>query len=414
VRALHNVHAAFLSAEAVLVTYLVHRLGGVAWVGILFYLFTVMYANFFLPKYAGYVVTAIAVGGYVLVALLEYFGILPHIFPFSGEEPPYRDIAYVLATILVGGVGFYSVLAFTVRAFAALYERKNLEILRRERALAKLSAKLLTAQEEERRRIARRIHDEVGQILAAARWALAAGEKEEAEKLLAQGIEALRDLARELRPPLLDEAGLAPALRKLLANFSASGIAVDAEIEEARYPELVETVAFRVIQEALENVRRHAQARQVFLRVEEEEGWLLGEVRDDGKGFDPERTSPGLGLSGMREWVELLGGKLSGPGSENFGPHCIGHARARGGGSPGRRPGPCGENRGSGGDFAGHPCRPPRGNPGSFGRKPHRAGGGDPRTFGARPAVGGNRRKIGDLSKDGGIPPGAPERKASL
>jgi signal transduction histidine kinase len=177
--------------------------------------------------------------------------------------------------------------------------------------LARLSAKLLTAQEEERRRIARRIHDEVGQILAAARWALAAGEKEEAEKLLAQGIEALRDLARELRPPLLDEAGLAPALRKLLANFSASGITVDAEIEEARYPELVETVAFRVIQEALENVRRHAQARRVFLRVEEEEGWLLGEVRDDGKGFDPERTSPGLGLSGMREWVELLGGKLS-------------------------------------------------------------------------------------------------------
>ena len=85
---------------------------------------------------------------------------------------------------------------------------------------------------------------------------------------------------------------------------------MDAEIEEARYPELVETVAFRVIQEALENVRRHAQARRVFLRVEEEEGWLLGEVRDDGKGFDPERTTPGLGLSGMREWVELLGGKL--------------------------------------------------------------------------------------------------------
>jgi len=311
VRALHNVHAAFLSAEAVLVTYLVHRLGGVAWVGVLFYLFTVMYANFFLPKYAGYVVTAIAVGGYALVGLLEYFGILSHIFPFAGEEPPYRDIAYVLATILVGGVGFYSVLAFTVRAFAALYERKNLEILRRERALARLSAKLLTAQEEERRRIARRIHDEVGQILAAARWALAAGEKEEAEKLLAQGIEALRDLARELRPPLLDEAGLAPALRKLLANFSATGIEVEAEIEEVRYPELVETVAFRVIQEALENVRRHAQAKRVFLRVEEEEGWLLGEVRDDGKGFDPERTTPGLGLSGMREWVELLGGKLA-------------------------------------------------------------------------------------------------------
>jgi len=323
VRALHNVHAAFLSAEAVLVTYLVHRLGGVAWVGVLFYLFTVMYANFFLPKYAGYVVTAIAVGGYALVGLLEYFGILSHIFPFAGETPPYQDIAYVLATILVGGVGFYSVLAFTVRAFAALYERKNLEILRRERALARLSAKLLTAQEEERRRIARRIHDEVGQILAAARWALAAGEKEEAEKLLAQGIEALRDLARELRPPLLDEAGLAAALRKLLANFSATGIGVEAEIEEVRYPELVETVAFRVIQEALENVRRHAQAKRVFLRVEEEEDWLLGEVQDDGKGFDPERTTPGLGLSGMREWVELLGGELSVESQPGRGTHIL-------------------------------------------------------------------------------------------
>jgi hypothetical protein len=88
VRALHNVHAAFLSAEAVLVTYLVHRLGGVAWVGVLFYLFTVMYANFFLPKYAGYVVTALAVGGYALVALLEYFGILPTFSLFRAQSLP--------------------------------------------------------------------------------------------------------------------------------------------------------------------------------------------------------------------------------------------------------------------------------------------------------------------------------------
>lgn len=311
VRSLHNVHAAFLSAEAILVTYLVHRLGGVAWVGVLFYLFTVMYANFFLPKYAGYVVTALAVGGYALVALLEYFGIIPHLFPFATEELPYRDLAYVLATILVGGVGFYSVLAFTVRAFAGLYERKNLELLRRERALARLSAKLLTAQEEERRKIARKIHDEVGQVLAAARWALAAGEQKEAEELLAQGIEALRDLARELRPPLLDEAGLAPALRRLLSAFSATGIEISAELAEERYPELVETVAFRVIQEALENVRRHAQARRAWVRVEEENGWLVGEVRDDGRGFDPARATEGLGLSGMREWVELLDGSLA-------------------------------------------------------------------------------------------------------
>ncbi|MGB9861764.1 MAG: sensor histidine kinase, partial [Candidatus Bipolaricaulaceae bacterium] len=132
-----------------------------------------------------------------------------------------------------------------------------------------------------------------------------------AEELLAQGIEALRDLARELRPPLLDEAGLAPALRRLLSAFSATGIEVRAEIAEERYPELVETVAFRVIQEALENVRRHAQARRVWVRVEEENGWLMGEVRDDGRGFEPACVSEGLGLPGMREWVELLGGSLA-------------------------------------------------------------------------------------------------------
>lgn len=311
VRSLHNVHAAFLSAEAVLVTYLVHRLGGVAWVGVLFYLFTVMYANFFLPKYAGYIVTAIAVGGYSLVALLEYFELIPHFFPFASEALPHKDLVYVLATILVGGIGFYSLLAFTVRAFSGLYERKNLEILRHERALARLSAKLLTAQEEERKRIARKIHDEVGQILAMVRWALASEKKDEAENLLGQGLEALRNLARELRPPLLDEAGLAPALNLLFSSFSATGIEVNAEVGEGRYSEKVEIVAFRVIQEALENVRRHAQARRVWIRLEEEDGWLHGEVKDDGRGFAPAATTPGLGLSGMREWVELLGGSLT-------------------------------------------------------------------------------------------------------
>jgi hypothetical protein len=84
---------------------------------------------------------------------------------------------------------------------------------------------------------------------------------------------------------------------------------------------------------------------------------------------------PGGGLEGLRRLREKV------PEGENFGPHRIGHARARGRGSPGRRPRPCGENRGSGGDFAGHPRHPPRGNPGSFGRKPHRAGGGDPPDF---------------------------------
>jgi len=310
-RAVQNVHAAFFVIEVLFVGYLVHRLGGVEWIGVMFYLFTVMYANFFLPRAAGYLVTGLATGSYVLVAFLEYLGLLPHFRPFSHRTPPYRDLSYVLATVLVGGIGIYGVLAFTVRAFADLFQRKSEELARRKAVLERLSLKLLSAREEERRRVARRIHDEMGQALAAARWALAAGKVEEADKLLAELGEGLRGLARELRPPLLDELGLGAALTNLLEDFSAStGIAVEKELRAGRYPPEVEIAIFRVVQEALENVRRHAGAKRVIVRIKERNGKLVGSVTDDGVGFDRHRISEGLGLSGMREWISLVGGKL--------------------------------------------------------------------------------------------------------
>ena len=310
-RALDNVHAAFFCVEILLIAYLIHRLGGVEWIGVVFYLFTVMYANFFLPKVAGYVVTGLAIGSYAAVAFLEYFGVIPHYRLFQPAGPPHRYLPYVVTTVLAGGVGLYSILAFTVRAFAGIYERQRRELLLRERALSRLSAKLLSAQEEERRRIARRLHDELGQTLAAARWALAAGNLGEAERLLGETIEGARSLARDLRPPLLDELGLGPAVRNLVERFSAATQAeVQAELPEGRFPEEVETAAFRVLQEALENIRRHAGARKVSLRLEREGRFLTGEVRDDGKGFDPSRTPQGLGLSGMHEWIGLVRGEL--------------------------------------------------------------------------------------------------------
>jgi len=303
-RSLQNVHAAYLALESALVSYLVHRLGGVEWVGILFYLFTVIYANFFLPPPAGYVVTGIALLGFALVAVLEMLGLIPHYLPFAGRVPPHQDPVWVVATILVGGLGFYGVLAFTVRAFATVYEGRR-------RALAELSARLLSAQEEERKRISRKVHDELGQTLAAARWALAGGDLAEAERLLNLSVEGMRTLARELRPPLLDELGLTPALRALAERFTAStGIVVEVEGPPGRLPPEVETALFRVIHEALENVRRHAQARQVTITLDRRRGAVVGEVADDGKGFDPHRTGEGLGLSGMKEWVGFLGGEL--------------------------------------------------------------------------------------------------------
>jgi signal transduction histidine kinase len=310
-RALDNVHAGFFSLEILLVAYLIHRMGGVEWIGVVFYLFTVLYANFFLPKAAGYVVTGLAVGSYALVAFLEYFGIIPHYSLFHPAGPPHRYLPYVVITVLAGGVGLYSTLAFTVRAFAGIYERQRRELERRERALARLSARLLSAQEEERRRIARRLHDELGQTLAAARWALAAEDREGADGLLARAVEGLRSLARDLRPPLLDELGLAPALRNLVERFTAAtGIEAEAWLPEMRFSEQVEMAVFRTVQEALENVRRHAGARRVQLRLELDGRRLVGEVRDDGRGFRPDEVQEGLGLSGMREWMALVGGGL--------------------------------------------------------------------------------------------------------
>jgi len=309
-RALQNVYAAFFGVEIVLISFLIHRLGGLEWIGLVFYLFTVIYANFFLPPLAGFVVTGLAVGGYALVGVLEYFGVLVHV-PAFGAAQPHRNWTYVAATLLVAS-GLYAVLAYTVRTFAGIYERQRKELERRERALARLSAKLLSAQEEERRRMARKLHDELGQTLAAARWALAAGRGEEAEKLVASGVEGVRSLARELRPPLLDEMGLGPAVRHWAERFSVStGIGVEVEAPDQRLTEPVETVAFRVVQEALENVGKHAQARSVKVELRVERGQLVGRIADDGQGFDPQGTVEGLGLSGMKEWTGLLGGQLA-------------------------------------------------------------------------------------------------------
>ncbi len=312
VRRLQLVHTSFLVFEVLLIALLVHRLGGVEWIGAVFYLYTVIYANFFLPKLAGYAVTGLAVGSYVAVALAEYAGLITHNPLFPAQEPLHRHLPYVVTTAVVGSVGLYAALAFTVRAFAGMYERQQLELLRREQGLKKLSARLLSAREEERRRIAGKLHDELGQVLAAARWALAAGETGEAEQLLGQAVEGTRSLARDLRPPLLDELGLDPALRHLLERFqSSAGVRVEADLLQGQVPEPAQTATFRVVQEALENVRRHARARVVQVEVVREGNTITGRVVDDGVGFSREKTAEGLGIPGMRKWVELAGGELS-------------------------------------------------------------------------------------------------------
>lgn len=315
-RGLHLVHAAFFMAEVVLITALVHFMGGSEWIGNVFYLFTVLYANFFLPRLHGAVVTGWVVVCYAGLVLLEAGGVLPHRSLFSLSGPAYRDASYNVATILAGVVGIYVVVAFTVRTFAAIYARKNRELAARERQLEDLSRKLITAQDEERRRIARGLHDELIQSLAAIKLHLAParerlGDAAHAEMtgVIDQAIRQTRSLAYSVRPPLLDDLGLVPSLERLaetLADEHRLDVLVEAD-GERRLDVAVESLLYYVARESLENVVRHAQATRATLRLEFRRSDVRLSIEDDGVGL-PLDGPRGLGLRGIEERVAVSGG----------------------------------------------------------------------------------------------------------
>ncbi len=189
----------------------------------------------------------------------------------------------------------------------------------------------MRAQEEERRRLARDLHDEVNQALTAILLRLEAlaqdtrpeqaPEVVELKRLVNQAMEELLTLARQLRPSALDDHGLVPAVEAQLKRFSArTGIEVRLRTEgdPNELPEVMQTAIFRVAQEALANVARPAGATIVEVDLDEEEGAAELRVRDDGAGFDPgaipragsEGPGAGLGLGGMAERARLVGGEL--------------------------------------------------------------------------------------------------------
>ena len=177
---------------------------------------------------------------------------------------------------------------------------------------------LLTAQEEERARIAKDLHDQVGQSLTALRLGLEAlggppSATEGLKKLVEATLADVRRISRELRPAALDELGLEAALRRMVREMAAWGHLesdVYVQTKTPLSPEL-ETVFYRVAQEALTNVVRHARAGRVSVLLKEHEGQLQLVVEDDGVGFDPARAgATSNGLIGMRERVELVGGEL--------------------------------------------------------------------------------------------------------
>jgi signal transduction histidine kinase len=210
------------------------------------------------------------------------------------------------------------------RELQALYR----ELQVREERRGQLLRKVISAQEEERKRIARELHDETCQTLAALSMDLeAAGEATTAEVMRARladasaltrgTIDEVHRVIFALRPSVLDDLGLLPAIRWFATRqVEPEGIAVRYEFEDlpGRLPPEVETALFRAVQEALTNVARHAQAENVLVEVSREGEELVVEVEDDGRGFEPREVSGeapsgrGLGLMGIRERLELLGG----------------------------------------------------------------------------------------------------------
>jgi PAS domain S-box-containing protein len=243
-----------------------------------------------------------------------------------------------------------------VEALAAANEEANREIARREavetalrnseqtktRLLAEsrelhmqlrhVTHQILRAQEDERKNISRELHDEVAQILAGINVQLAALTKaastdpkvlrkrvENARKLVEQSIETVHKFARELRPTLLDDLGLVPALRAFIRDLHGRrrlhiDLTVCSGIEGLDAARL--TVMYRVAQEALTNIVRHAHAHLATVEIRKTPRTVVLEVRDDGKSFPVERVlAPGtykrLGLLGMRERVEMVGGTFA-------------------------------------------------------------------------------------------------------
>jgi two-component system, NarL family, sensor histidine kinase DevS len=185
--------------------------------------------------------------------------------------------------------------------------------------------RIVGGQEQERRRLSRELHDETGQALTSILLGLKTIEDTqgterfpaavaELREIVAATLQDVRRLAVELRPKALDDFGLVPALERLTGSFAEqTGIAahLESRLPESRLPSETETVLYRVVQEALTNVVKHAQADHVSVLLHSKPGRLAVVIEDDGRGFAEGGETDGIGLLGMRERVALIGGTVA-------------------------------------------------------------------------------------------------------
>jgi two-component system, NarL family, sensor histidine kinase UhpB len=235
-----------------------------------------------------------------VVLLRRVFAPLDRLSRFMGDVDPLRPGSRVPVH---NGVPEVSRLTM---AFNEMVDR--LESERRDSAL-----RALAAQEDERRRIARELHDEVGQALTAAMLRLDRTDVDEAREGLRTTLHEVRDIARRLRPEALDDLGLRNALRGLVASAARDArldVVPQIDVELPRLTAEQELVIYRVAQEALTNALRHADAGALRFSLHTETSAVVLAVEDDGRGFDPQRVQTGSGIRGMRERALMVRARL--------------------------------------------------------------------------------------------------------
>ena len=234
-------------------------------------------------------------------------------------------LAIGLITLALGGLlAIYTSRYLSQLARAAA--RRLTETIKARESLAELSAKLVRAQEDERRAISRELHDEVGQSLSA--LIMEAGNSaallppdsaevrarlDSIRSIAQSSLASVRNMSLLLRPSMLDDFGLVPALEwqaREVNKRSGLRVQVEADDEAGEVPDEHRTCIYRIAQETLHNITKHAQAKQVRVTLERDDAAVKLTVQDDGRGFETERTL-GLGLLGMRERVSRLHGSFN-------------------------------------------------------------------------------------------------------
>jgi signal transduction histidine kinase len=258
-------------------------------------------------------------------------------YPYAAVLPLLREESVIGALVLVGDARD-PFTALDDRFLVALGQQvgaalENADLYRRLETrtieLARLSARMVEQHEEERRRLSRELHDETAQVFSAVKMELGvlrqavtppqAARLDQVLGLIDTGIRSIRDVTNDLRPSLLDDLGLLPALRSLVADCNErSGIRIELDAPAALPPlsKEAELALFRALQEALSNVLRHAGASTVDVGISVSRDGVLLEVRDDGRGI-PDQFTPArleqeghMGLAGMRERIGALGGTV--------------------------------------------------------------------------------------------------------